>query len=239
MSERKVKLMDLGYRVAHLLNLIFFGSLIVSGLMLFLSDLTSWFALAIGQPLSTLQGVEADPVVVGTQWARTWHRVVGFTWGAFLIIYGLYYVVFNRRFDVLKAIAKGIGDQFREAAALIRHYATGQPIPEDVKAKMGRHNVLVGWLFIVLLISAVLLSVSGLALVYKEELGLTLSEVRLMYALHDLGFVLSLVFLFLHVYATLHPTNRPLLRAAFFDGEVPEDWAREHMGAAVLEKGES
>lgn len=104
---------------------------------------------------------------------------------------------------------------------------------------MGRHNVLVGWLFILLLISVILLSISGLALVYREELGLTLSEVRLMYALHDLGFVLSLVFLFLHVYATLHPTNRPLLRAAFFDGEVPEDWAREHMGAAALEKGES
>lgn len=238
MSEGRIKLMDLGYRVAHLVNLIFFVSLIASGSMVFLSDLASWFALAIGEPLSTLQGVESDPVVVGIQWARTWHRIVGFAWGAFLVIYGLYYVLFDRKFHIFKALMKGLRDQFREAAALVRHYIFGQPIPEDVSSKMGRHNVLVGWLFILLLVSVALLSISGVALVYREKLGLTLSDVRLMYALHDLGFVLSLVFLFLHVYASLHPSNRPLLRAMFFhtsEGEVPEDWARKHMGAILRE----
>ena len=236
MAERRegeVEVMDLGYRVAHLLNLIFFLSLIASGLMLFASDALSWFALAIGQPLSTLQGVESDPVVTGVQWARTWHRIVGITWGAFLVIYAVYYLAFNRRWDVLRALAKGLGEQAREAAALARHYLTGAPLPPDVRARLGRHNVLVGYLFILLVVSVVLLSVSGVALVYREQLGLTLEQARLMYLLHDIGFALALVFVLLHLYATLHPANRPLLRAVFFHGRVPEGWAREHMPAAL------
>lgn len=234
---RRIRIMDLGYRISHLVNLILFISLIVSGLMVFASDATSWIALAIGQPLSTLEGVNADPVVVGVQWARTWHRVVGLAWGAFLAVYLVYYILFNRKLHILRAVAKGVGAQLREAATLIRHYATGRPLPPEVKARMGRYNVLAGWLFIMLLASVILLSISGVALLYKEQLGLQLSTVRLMYMLHDIGFVLALAFLLLHTYAALHPSNRPLLRAIFTSGEVPEDWAREHLGTAVEAKG--
>lgn len=229
----EVEVMDLGYRVAHLVNLIFFISLIVSGLMLFASDALSWFALAIGEPLSTLQGVESDPVVTGVQWARTWHRIVGIAWGAFLVIYGIYYIAFNRRWDVLKALAKGVGEQAREAVALARHYLAGAPLPPDVRARLGRHNVFVGYLFILLVVSVVLLSISGVALVYREQLGLTLEQARVMYLLHDIGFTLAILFVLLHLYATLHPSNRPLLRAVFFNGKVPKRWAREHMPAAL------
>ncbi|MCE4602506.1 MAG: cytochrome b/b6 domain-containing protein [Desulfurococcales archaeon] len=228
--SRRIRVMDLAYRAGHLVNLILFISLIVSGLMLFASDATSWIALAIGQPLSTLEGVDADPVVVGIQWARTWHRVVGLAWGAFVVVYLVYYLSFNRKFHILKAIARSLGEQAREAAALVKHYTLGKPIPWEVKARMGRYNVLTGWLFILLLASTILLSISGVALLYKEQLGLSLSTTRLMYALHDIGFALALGFLLLHTYATLHPSNRPLLRAMFTSGEVPEDWAAEHLG---------
>ncbi len=224
----EIEIMGLGYRIAHLVNLILFISLMVSGFMLYSIETVSWFAYGIGQPLSTLSS-GTDPVTTGVQWARTWHRVVGFTWGAFILAYALYILLFHRQLHVFDGLRKPLGDQIREAKAVVRHYILGEPIPEDVRERMGRHNVLVGYLAILILASVLLLSVSGVLLVYAEAWGLSLSTVRLLLLLHDVGFALALLFVLLHTFAVLLPHNRPLLVAMFSHGKVPLDWAREHM----------
>ncbi len=225
--EGEVEVMSLGYRIAHLVNLILFISLMVSGAILYTLETFSWFAYGIGQPLNTLTG-EADAVTAGVQWARTWHRIVGLTWGAFIVAYAIYILLFGR-IHVFDGLKKPLRMQIREAKALIRMYMLGEPLPGDVKENMGRHNVLVGYLFIILLIAALLLSVSGVLLVYAEPLGLSLSTVRLMLLLHDLGFALSILFFLLHTFAVVMPQNRPILVAMFSHGRLPLDWALEHM----------
>ncbi len=232
-GKQEIEVMGLGYRMAHLVNLILFLSLIVSGIMLYSIETVAWFAYGIGQPLSTLSGGDADPVTTGVQWARTWHRVVGFTWGAFIIAYTLYIILFHRQLHLFDGLRKPLREQLREAKAVFRFYLLGEPMPEDVKEKMGRHNVLVGYLAILIVVSVVLLSVSGVLLVYAEAWGLSLSTVRLMLLLHDIGFALALLFVLLHTFAVLLPHNRPLLVAMFSHGRVPLDWAREHMAGYV------
>lgn len=235
--KRKLVIMDLGYRIVHLLNMIFFISLALSGLVMFLPGAMSRFMYAVGQALSTLTGLKVDPVMAGIEWARTWHRIVGIVWGLLLITYLIYYLAFNRKFHIFKPIIRGLGTQIREAKALSNLYIKGEPLPGDVARQLKRYNVFVGWLYTVVLIPAViLLSVSGVALLYREQLGLSISQVRLMLALHDTGFVLGVLFLLLHLFASLHPANRPLLRAVFFDGGVPEDWAKGHMSEEVLKE---
>ncbi len=230
MSER-AEVISVGYRIAHTLNLVLFVLLAITGAVIFSIELFGWLAFAMGAPLATLVGV-SDPITGGAQFARALHRLLGHIWGALLIVYLINLVAFGkvRTFDALK---RPISIQMREAKALIAHYMAGKPLPEDVRDSMERHNVLVAYLSILLIASFLLLSVSGLAIVYKDAFGLTVADVQLMWLLHDLGFALSLLFVFLHLFATLHPANRPLLNAMFGDGTVPLKWARDHMGAYV------
>ncbi len=233
-EEREVEVMSLSYRVIHAANLILFVSLMVSGTMLYALEATSWFAYGIGQPLTSLLGSNTDPVVAGVQWARTWHRVVGIAWGVMITIYAIYTVLFSR-VSVFDGLRKPFRQQLKEAKALAKMYALGEPLPDDVKRNMGRHNVFVGYLFIILLVAVILLSVSGVLLVYAEPLALSTSSIRLMYLLHDIGFALSILFFLLHTFAVLMPQNRPLLIAMFSSGRIPVRWLREHMPLYIRE----
>ncbi len=230
MSER-VEVISVGYRIAHTLNIVLFVLLLVTGAVIFSVELFGWLAFAMGAPLATLVGVP-DPIAGGAQFARVLHRLLGHIWGALLIAYMVNLVAFGklRAFDPLK---RPFSVQAREVKALLAHYLAGRPLPDDVKASMERHNVFVAYMTVLLVVSFLLLSVSGLAIVYKDALGLTVADIRLMWLLHDVGFALSLLYLLLHLFAVLHPSNRPLLNAMFGDGTVPLKWAREHMGAYV------
>ncbi|MEB3780162.1 MAG: cytochrome b/b6 domain-containing protein [Desulfurococcales archaeon] len=227
-EERDVEVMSLGYRIMHAVNLILFASLMVSGAMLYALEATSWFAYGIGQPLTSLLGSNTDPVVAGVQWARTWHRVVGIAWGVMITFYAVYTLLFSR-VSVFDGLRKPFRQQLREAKALMKMYLLGEPLPEDVKRGIGRHNVLVGYLFILLLVAVVLVSISGVLLVYAEPLALSTGAIRLLYLLHDIGFALSILFFLLHTFAVLMPQNRPLLVAMFSSGRIPVRWLREHM----------
>jgi len=222
----EVEIASIGYKIAHTLNLVLFTLLAITGVLLLFPGLFNWLAYAVGAPLAAAVGLPATSV--GLELGRTSHRFLGMLWGLFLIVYGIYLVMF-RRVRIFDALRKPIGQQVREASALIKHYLLGKPLPEDVAKNLERHNVLVAYMTILLFFGVVLLSGSGVSMVYRDVLGLSLDDFRFLLLMHDLGFYLSLIFVFLHLFASLHPSNRPLLVAMFGYGKVPLEWAQKHM----------
>ncbi len=227
MVEERIEIISSSYRVTHTLNLILYSMLIITGLLLFSIDLTAWLAYSVGSPLAT--GIpNVDPIAQGVQWARSWHRFLGHVWGALIIIYPLYLLA-SRRITTFSPMKKPLSKQIKEAIIISKHYAAGKTLPKEITEDMDRHNILVAHTAILLIISSILLAVSGVAMVYKDALGIGLEGFRLMLLLHDVGFGLGILYVLLHVFATFHPTNRPLLLAMFGDGRVSLTWARNHM----------
>ncbi|ACB39305.1 cytochrome b/b6 domain-containing protein [Pyrobaculum neutrophilum] len=230
----KVEVVSIGYRIAHHWNLLLFTVLAITGGALFAIEVLAPLVYAVGAPLAAAVGTDA--VTAGAQLLRTSHRFLGHIWGALLLVYAVN-LLFFRKVRIFDALRKPLGRQIREAKALAGHYLLGRPLPEDVKASMERHNVFVAYMALLLIASVVLLSISGVALVYRDALGLSVEEARLMLLLHDVGFALGLLFVALHVFAVLHPANRPLLNAMFGDGTIPLDWAKTHMPNYLRRRG--
>ncbi|MEL9991221.1 MAG: cytochrome b/b6 domain-containing protein [Thermoproteus sp.] len=226
-SEEEIEVASIGYKIAHTLNLVLFTLMAITGSMLLFPALMSWLSYAVGVPLAAAMGV-SNPVTIGEELARTSHRFLGEIYGLFLIVYAIYLLAF-RRIRMFDALKKPFSKQMREASALLRHYTTGEPLPDDVANELERHNVLVAYMTILLVIGLVLLSISGVFLAYSNALGLTIDQYRIFLLLHDIGFYLSLIFVFLHLFASLHPANRPLLVAMFGYGKVPVEWAKKNM----------
>jgi len=230
-AREEVEVASVGYRLVHWLNLIFFLALLLTGLVLLEIEVFAYPVYPIGVPIATLLGLDPNTgaVTAGVQIARLIHRLVGPIWGALLVAYTAYILV-SGRYELLRTFAKPLGQQVREAYALLAHYLLGREIPEDVRRGMGRHNVLAAYLAMLLVVGVILVGASGMAIVY---LNLTPSQHRLMLLLHDIGFYLTVLFLIGHVFAVFHPSNTPLLKAMFGDGKVSLEWAREHMHAYV------
>ncbi|AEA12708.1 Formate dehydrogenase gamma subunit [Thermoproteus uzoniensis 768-20] len=226
-SEKEIEVASLGYRLAHQINLVLITLLAVTGAMLLFPDLMSWLSYAVGAPLAAFLG-NPYPVSVGEELARTSHRFLGELWGVFLIVYAIYLLAF-RRIRVFDALKKPIGQQIREAKALAGHYIFGRPLPDDVARELERHNVLVAYMAVLLVLGILLLSASGVLMVYSSVLGLSEDVYRLLLFLHDLGFYITLLFIFAHLFAVLHPTNRPLLIAMFGQGKAAAEWVQKHM----------
>ncbi|MEZ0248102.1 MAG: cytochrome b/b6 domain-containing protein, partial [Thermoproteus sp.] len=169
----------------------------ITGSLLLFPELMSWLSYAVGVPLAAAMGV-SNPVSIGEELARTSHRFLGVIYGLFLIVYAIYLLAF-RRIRAFDALKKPLGKQIREASALLRHYTTGEPLPDDVASELERHNVLVAYMVIILVLGLVLLSISGVLLAYSDALSLTIGQYRILLLLHDLGFYLSLIFVFLHL----------------------------------------
>ncbi|MEM1597301.1 MAG: cytochrome b/b6 domain-containing protein [Pyrobaculum sp.] len=233
-NSKEIEVASVGYKIAHHLNIVLFTLLAITGSLLLFPDLLSWFVYAFGYPLASLLGT--PPVSTGAELARTSHRFLGIIWGVFLLVYAIYLIAF-RRVEVLRPLGKPLRRQVAEAAALVKHYTLGTPLPKDVAEQLDRHNVLVAYMTMLLFIGVAMLSGSGVAIVYKDYLGLTTNDVRFLLLVHDLGFYLSLLFVFAHLYATLHPSNRPLLLAMFGYGKVSLEWARSHMARYVYRRG--
>ncbi len=230
----KVEVVSIGYKIAHHWNLILFTVLAITGGVLFSIEVTSWFAYVVGSPLSTVSGT--DPVTTGVQLLRTSHRFIGFVWGALLTVYALYLLIF-RRVQVFKPLTKPLGRQIAEANAIVAHYMLGKPLPPDVERELDRHNVLVSYMALILLVSILFLSVSGVLLVYRDALGITPTTASWLLLLHDVGFALGLLFVALHLFAATHPSNRPLLNAMFGDGKADLGWLQRHMPRYLARRG--
>jgi len=230
----KFEIISIGYKIAHHWNLILFTLLALTGAVLFSIEVMGWLAYAVGAPFSAL--LDTDPVTAGVQLLRASHRFIGFVWGALLIVYAIY-LLLSRRIEVFKPLSKPLSQQIKEMRAVISHYMSGKPLPPEVAKNLDRHNVLVSYMAIILIIAITLLSISGVALVFKEPLGLSPSAVNFMLLLHDVGFVLGLLFVALHLFAALHPANRPLLVAMFGDGKADLAWLKAHMPRFLERRG--
>jgi len=230
----KFEIISIGYKIAHHWNLILFTLLALTGAVLFSIEVMGWLAYAVGAPFSALLGT--DPVTAGAQLVRTSHRFIGFVWGALLIVYAIH-LLLSRRIEVFKPLSKPLLQQIKEMRAVTSHYVLGKSLPPEVAKSLDRHNILVSYMTIVLVIAVTLLSISGVALVFKEPLGLGPSTVNLMLLLHDVGFVLGLLFVALHLFAVLHPANRPLLAAMFGDGKADLAWLKAHMARFLERRG--
>lgn len=230
----KIEIISIGYKIAHNWNLILFTILAITGGVLFSIEITSWFAYLVGTPLSTLTGT--DPVTAGVQLLRTSHRFIGFIWGALLITYGIYLLAF-RRVEIFKPLARPFSKQIAEAKALVGHYLAGRPLPPEVEKELERHNVLVSYMALLLLLSIILLGVSGVLLVYRDALGITATTASWLVLLHDIGFALGLLFVAFHLFAVTHPSNRPLLVAMFGDGKAELGWLQKHMPKYLARRG--
>jgi len=226
-EEKEIEILSMGARIAHTLQLIFFTLLVLTGLVLLSIELFAWIVYPIGVPLAPMVGLsqETGAVTVGVEVARAIHRFTGPLWGALLIVYGIYLVI-TRKILVFEPLKKPIKQQIREAIALLNYYALGKPLPKDVEEDLERHNVLVSYLAIVLIIAVILVGGSGAAMIY---LNLTPDQHRIMLLLHDIGFYLSILFTLAHIFAFTHPANIPILKAMFTDGRVALKWAEKHM----------
>ncbi|MEZ0346122.1 MAG: cytochrome b/b6 domain-containing protein [Infirmifilum sp.] len=223
-EEKKIEVMSLSYRLVHTHNLHFIAFLTITGVILLLPNLFGWLAQAIGMPLATYLGT--PPESAGASLALVLHVAIGFLWGAMLILYALY-LLYTRNIRVFDSLKKPLGKQIREAKALAGRYMLGKPIPPEVLEEMERHNVLVAYTFIILLVGVILVSISGVALAFRNYLPV--ETFRTMLLMHDVGFGLIMLFLLLHLYASLHPANRPVLHAMFTDGMMTIKELEEHM----------
>jgi len=219
----EVEVASKSYRIAHALTVVLFTLLVVSGLNPRLFD---GLAYAVGAPLAAAVGL--PPPSVLREPGRVIHMFLGVSWGLFLAAYGAYLLAF-RRVRMFDALRKPVGQQIREASALIKHYLLGKPLPEDVAKNLERHNVLATYVTIILLIGLAITLTTGALMAYGNALGLSRSDFRLLGGIHELGFRIMLIFVFLHLFAVLHPSNRPLLVAMFGKGRVPLEWAQKHM----------
>lgn len=230
MGERaEVEVASVGYRLVHWLNLIFFLTLLLTGLVLLEIEVFAYLVYPFGVPLASLLGLDAStgPITAGVQVSRFIHRLAGLIWGVLVTTYALYVIV-SGKLEIVRALRKPLRQQAREAVALLNHYILGRELPDDVRRGLDRHNVLAAYLTVLLVVGVILVGSSGLVMAYGN---LTPAQHRLMLLLHDLGFYLTVIFLIGHVFAAFHPTNTPLLKAMFADGRVSLEWAKEHMPA--------
>lgn len=232
MSRGSFELMSVHYRAFHMINLVLFAGLAISGLLISYTDdyeILQTLVKPLGAPVATLQGLnpEEHAVSSGLLAVRLIHRFVAVLWGAAILGY-LVVLFATGNIRVFEPLRRSPSEIYAEAKAVLLRYTIGKPIPKEVEERMWRHNVLVSLAVIVLAIGAALISISGSAIVL---LPLSPEQHRLMLTLHNVGFYLTVIFLAAHWFASLHPANIPLLKAMFGDGRVTVELAEHHMKA--------
>ncbi len=160
------------------------------------------------------------------------HRYVGLLWGTLIIVYGVYTLIRRRRVRILEPIGRPIIEQIREGFSVIGKYFLNIRISDQVRSRMGRHNVMASYAFVMLLFAFLLLGVGGLGLVYFPGGG---DENDLWLGMHLAGAGLLALFVLAHGFAVLNRVNWPLIPAVFFNGKVRREWAEKSMPGYVSE----
>lgn len=223
---KKIEIISNSYRIAHSHNLHFIAFLSITGVTIMAIEYFSWLAYVVGLPFAPF--MNTDPVTAGIQIFRVLHRIFGIAWGGLIIVYGCY-LFCGRKALIFDALKKPLSQQIKEAVALSKQYLLGKPLPEDVRENLERHNVFVAYLAILLGIGFALLAFSGVGLMLRFALGLSDQTAAQLLFMHDLGFGITVLFVLLHLFASFHPANRPLLDAMFGDGTAPFEWIQEEM----------
>lgn len=154
------------------------------------------------------------------------HRYVGLAWGILISAYGLFIVMRRRRLAILEPLRKPVHEQISEGISVVGRYLLNSRISDRTRSRMGRHNVMASYAFLVMLLGLVLLGVGGLGLILLAP-DTFIYEIFL--GTHILGAGFLSLFVVAHLFAVVNRHNRPLLRAVFTDGKVNASWVDETM----------
>jgi hypothetical protein len=146
------------------------------------------------------------------------HVYFGTACGVVLAVYS--FIVFaRRRVRLFDSIKRPLNSQVKEGFAVVSKYLFGASLPSDVKAQMGRYNILASYASLVLALSFIPLTIGGVAMVFLQRGTFVYEEMK---ALHLLGVGLIALFFLVHFFAVINSENRPLLKAMFGYGQVSE-----------------
>ncbi len=160
------------------------------------------------------------------------HRYVGLVWGFLIIFYGLYAIVRKRKVRILEPIGRPILEQIREGFSVVGKYFLNIRISDRVRVKMGRHNVMASYAFVMLLFGFLLLGVGGLGLIFMPGSG---EENDFWLGVHIAGAGLLVLFVLAHGFAVMNRVNWPLIPAVFLHGKVSRIWAEKSMPSYMAE----
>lgn len=187
------------------------------------------FILMIGSALLLFSALGLDddegPVSAGLNMYLL-HRNFGLIWGAILVTYGVFVVIKKRRVKILEPLGRPLGEQIREGFSVILKYFFHIRVSEKIQAKMGRHNVMASYAFLMLILGLFLLGIGGVGLSLATPGN---SENEVLLAIHLGGVGLLALFVLAHGFAVINRSNWPLIRAVLFDGKVRKDWAEYSM----------
>lgn len=205
MAERMIPRVSVFNRLIHWVHGISFIVLALTGLGLYQK---SFFGLT-----SIFGGVDSS---------RQIHRI--FAW-IFTVNLPIFFLVWVKDCGILDAldikwILKGGG------------YLPIKSLKESCPPA-GKYNAGQKAFFWVVILSGILFIISGFIMWYP--LGMDKNTVRLMYLLHDLAFILSMLGMVAHLY--LGTIGAPGSIGAIFHGKVSEKWARIHHGRWLTEQG--
>lgn len=176
--------------------------------------------------LSALGSDDGREVITGSINMFLLHRYAGLAWGAIVLIYGLISILRRKRLEILEPLRRPIMEQIVEAFSVIGRYFFGRRISDRVRRKMGRHNVLAAYAFVLMATGIVFLGIGGIGLIATQHDTISY-EIYL--GIHVLGAGMLILFVLAHVFAVINRENRPLLKAVFTDGKVRSHWAAEQM----------
>ncbi len=160
------------------------------------------------------------------------HRYVGLVWGALIILYGIYALIRRRKVRILEPIGRPILEQIREGFSVVGKYFLNIRISDRVRSKMGRHNVMASYAFVMLIFGFLLLAIGGLGMIYLPGGG---EENDFWLGIHIAGAGLLVLFVLAHGFAVMNRVNWPLIPAVFFNGKVSREWAEKSMPRYVSE----
>lgn len=154
------------------------------------------------------------------------HRNFGLIWGFGIILYGLYAIARRRKTHILESIKRPIGEQVLEGFSVIGKYFFGRRISERVRTKMGRHNVMASYAFVMMGFALLLLATGGIGMIMSQQEN---GPYEFYLVIHVAGAALLGLFVLAHLFAVINRSNWPLLTAVFSTGRVKRSWALKAM----------
>ncbi len=216
---------------AHKHAIHFAAALIITGLIISAQKLPSplsgffeWLAYALGTPASkaaALMGTSPleqgyDAYSLGVQVARVVHRLAGIGLAAVGIAWLLGELPRARKWQIWPE--GGLGEAIKN---LIDYYI-GKKEPRFGKYNLGQKLWILG-----VVVGFTLLFISGVIMWFRDSFSPSTWE--LAHTIHVWLAWLGIAGLIVHVYLAIGlPEHRPMIRAMFRTGTLPEDFVRKH-----------
>lgn len=203
-SGVRLRVIGMDFRIFHILMIIGSGFLLYSAL-----------------------GIDDDErFVTGTMNMFFIHRYIGLIWGLLILAYAAYAMMKRHKTKILEPLSRPLSEQFREGVSIIGRYFFNRKVSDNVKRKMGRHNVLASYAFVMMVFGFILLGIGGIGMIISPEDSV---PYEVLLGIHLIGVGFLSLFILAHFFAVINKANRPLIPAVFFHGKVSKEWAEESM----------